>query len=243
MIDFWEEFGLSYMAFSQHCDFFDWRNIIDTITNEIDRLKQKRPILDIVDIGCGFGKNIMEIEETLYTKHKIFDNIDIFEPSEKAYNILKLSMLQDSYGGYINNIYNSFDSFSQKKYDAIIFMHSAYYIKDFNRYLENVYSNNLKKDGIILILALPSSSAFFLGQPSLVLPYTADEIIEHLSKSSLTYSTVDLDSHFYFDEKRLKFLYKFMTREKISLEQYSNLMNTLYLNKKVNFSDKLIKIS
>jgi hypothetical protein len=67
MNNFWENYGKSYAAFSQHCDNSDWRKILETISNEILNIGVNRP-LNILDVGTGIGKNITEILEMLLSK-------------------------------------------------------------------------------------------------------------------------------------------------------------------------------
>lgn len=245
--DFWKHFGHSYAIFSMYCDYNDWRKILDEICKEITAPEIKRTI-NFLDIGAGIGKNTNEIIEIMISRYRTNVLADAVEPSPLARSYIKNIVIEKRFGGFLNKTYSDVTKIQKKKYDAIILMHSSYYIDDFFKKLTKLYNESLNQGGKILILSLPSSSIFFLKEDSLQLPYTSDKIISWLNDNEIDFSIKKLKSRFSSNIKfqkvynPVKHFYKFFTRKEISIEKFILLYKKHIDNKTVNFNDELIII-
>lgn len=248
MNNFWENYGKSYAAFSQHCDNSDWRKILETISNEILNIGVNRP-LNILDVGTGIGKNIAEVLEMLLSKTSRMNILDVVEPSQQAVDIMSKFLLKMDEGGFMRNIFRNINDVEMNKYDVIIFMHSSYYIQIFNGVVQSLLKNNLNGNGKIIILSLSSNSPFFLDKPQLNLPNTSDSIKNYLRGKGIQFSDVWLDSRFHFsgngkaDINSFRFFYDFMTQRKIELDEFKVLLKDVGKNGELNFKDELITIA
>lgn len=247
MEDFWERYGESYQIFSQYCSYYDWQNILETIANEIAQA-QKEQSYSILDIGPGKGRNILEILEILFTKLRKRNILDIVEPSNIGVNILESLIVSVENGGYLRNIYRDTSNIQDSKYNIILFMHSSYYINNFCELIFKLLSENLFNDGKLLILTLPYESPFFLGKSELYLPNTTEEIIGILEEKKIKYEVHRLESKFFLNKNfdisksAMEKICFFMTREKISFNDFIILLKKHYKKGVLDFSDDLIVI-
>lgn len=247
MIDFWIKYGKSFNAFCQHCNYDDWQDIIETLSKEIVSISCKRH-LNLLDVGCGYGKNISEVIEYIFTRTKNKPIIDVVEPDKKAQSFLEYFLLDNKNGGVLRNTFTHLNDNKSLSYDCIIFMHSSYYIKSFNTHLKYIFKNQLNEGGKILILSLSSDSTFYLQRPETLLDYTSDEIEVFLQEQRIPYSIKELNSRFHLSKQelddpfKLDSFYEFMTLGRIPIESYRKMLLKKHEKDELNFRDKLIII-
>lgn len=247
MSDFWKEYSKSFMIFSQYCSYTDWADILKRIANEIAS-SNKSNSLSIIDVGTGYGKNINEIMEILFTNNRIRNILDVVEPSNQIHSIIRSLITDFKDDGYLRNLFSNISNFEDKKYDVILFMHSSYYIHDFNNILFKLCSNNLHENGKILILSLPDTSPFFLKKSDLSLPNTSTSIKVFLERISIGYNSYPFSSKFFFNDKFLlsektcDHLYHFFTRKLIEKDEFVECIKKVCKNGVIDFNDELIII-
>jgi len=247
-MDFWKKYANSYLTFSQHCDYSDWRRMIETIAEEILKIAADRA-LSVLDVGAGTGKNIAEILEYILSKTNKPAVLDVVEPSEYAKNLMSAFMVRTEYGGFLNKVYDDAKEIHRGKYDAILFMHASYEITDFKEVLLKLYETNLNQRGKILILSVSSASCFFLGREELIKANVSDEIISMLNDYGIPHTVQQLDSRFHLsgngkaDPNSFEYFYNFMTDKKIPLDEFKYLLNKANKQGEINFKDDLIAIT
>ena len=243
---FWKEYGKAYIVFSQFCHYGDCQAIVHRIANEID-LISGRNCLSIIDIGTGYGLNILKVLEILFSKTRKRHLLDVVEPSEEALLHLNDLLSREAVGGFLREAYHDISEIKKNLYDVIVIMHSSYYIEGFNKILIDIYKNNLRQGGKIIILALPDSSPFFLGH-CLRLDHTSNWIKTYLGQQNIDYKVFSLQSRFIFPKKFLltqkgaDSLYTFMTRKSITKLEFLKLLKPFVDKGIIDFGDELIII-
>lgn len=196
MTDFWAQFDKSYRLFSQFCDSDDWHLILKVVAGAITKYAGNPNCqISILDVGCGSGAGSQTVCEQIYSKTGCFPSLSIVEPSSIARDRLKSNTLPGSDGGPLNLAAETIDSLpSDLKVDAILFLHSTYYIEEMEKQLKKPVDSHLRPGGAVCALVLPEQSPFFLGLPPLT---NCSNEVETIFKSmNLDTRSVTLKSRF-----------------------------------------------
>ncbi|WP_370520225.1 class I SAM-dependent methyltransferase [Flavobacterium sp. xlx-214] len=102
-----------------------------------------KPIVDVLDIGCGTGDFLKYGIEKLS-----LDGVGV-EPSEKARTIAQSKKI---------SVAQAIDSLNEKKYDVITLWHVLEHVKDLDEYF-TFFKNHLKEDGL-LVIAVPNFKSY-----------------------------------------------------------------------------------
>lgn len=164
MIDFWSQFDKPYRLFSQFCDSDDWHVILTAVAGAVMQAAKPDVQIALLDVGCGNGVATETICEVVFTQTKVLPKLTVVEPSQKARDRIEGNLLWHSDGGILHGNYKALDDLpGQAKFDAIMFLHSTYYLNNFKRLLKKLVQNHLYPGGKIVVLVLPEDSSFFLG--------------------------------------------------------------------------------
>lgn len=248
MSNFWKEYGKAYTLFSQYCNYNDWQIILRRIANEITGTNSNRA-LSVLDVGTGHGLNALNLLEILYSETGQKHLLDVVEPSHEATFLLQSLLSTVSTGGFLRNIYHNISEIDEAAYDVMIFMHSSYYISEFQHVIKCTYFNNLQKGGKIIILALPDTSPFFLGEKKLLLNNTSTRIKLMLNNLDLKFDSYVLHSRFMLSNAQgisssgMDAFYHFMTREIIVKDKFVEILRKRTRKEPLDFGDELIVIN
>lgn len=248
MTDFWIETGDAYLTFSQYCHYKDWQAILQSIANEIVAVTKRVAVPAVLDVGCGIGINTLNIAEIIYSETRKRVECDVVEPSTWALDIATHVMQKSSDGGFLRKSFTAVHLADDRQYDAILFMHSAYYIKDFGKTLMRLYRHQLREGGAIILLALSDSSPFFLNDSRLILPNTSTAICGTLQKEKLPFAAYPLRSRLVLSDTRLSVaafvtrLNSFVSRGKLTDSEFRRAMTKITNDGYVDFSDELLVV-
>ncbi len=200
MSDFWKKHDHSYRLFSQFCSTDDWYKITSAIAGAIVKYASSKSCqTSILDIGCGTGTSTETICEQIFTKTRCFPSLTIVEPSQTARERVKAHILPRS---KLGPLYNSFSNIKEipEDYvtDAILFLHSTYYIDNFEESLKDLINFHLRPGGAVFALVLPEQSPFFLDLPPL--PNCANKVESLFRLFNLDESSFTLRSRFQFPD-------------------------------------------
>lgn len=191
--DFWDKHDVNYRVFSHFCDTEDWHNILKAVAAQFrwdDGLSRS-----ILDIGAGTGINTTALLEILYAQQYCRHFVSTLEPSGKARERIEHNIIYENDGGFLREIFATYSELGDRKFDAILFLHSSYYVPDFERQLAQLFRDNLYDGGVIVIVVLSRDSPFFLGHPPSV-PNTAEDITQWVKAVGYKYDVKILPSHF-----------------------------------------------
>ena len=191
--DFWAKHDINYRVFSHFCDSEDWHNILKSIAAQFrwdDGLSRS-----VLDVGAGTGINTTALMEILYAQQNCRHFVSTLEPSAKARERIEHNIIYEKDGGFLRDIFATYSELNGRKFDAIVFLHSSYYVTDFEQQLTQLYRDNLYEGGVIVIVTLSRDSPFFLGYPPSV-PNTAESITQWIKAVGFKYDVKILPSHF-----------------------------------------------
>jgi SAM-dependent methyltransferase len=196
MSDFWNEFDEAYRLFSQYCDTNDWHRILESIAGAVAATKPASgSALTVLDVGCGNAVATQTICEQVFAATGWFPQLGVVEPSIIARERLYGHLLVSSTGGPMELAAKSIEAIpANRQFDAIVFVHSTYYVAHLADQLQVLVDVHLAPSGAVIVLALPRYSPFFLGLPPL--PHCADEVHMILSRMGLRVESYQLRSRF-----------------------------------------------
>lgn len=215
MYDFWALHDKGYRLFSQFCDPNDWYNILRGVADELQGNSLNHKSKHLLDIGAGTGQNTQLLLELLFANGGPRDIITAVEPSELARGRIKNSLLLQADGGFLARILTDIDQIGPDRFDAIVLLHSSYYIPDFEKVLSRLYTRNLHDRGSLVVLALSAQSPFFLGRAACY-KNVAEEIMAVAARNGWATKTFNYRSQFRFpawlklSEPSNQQLYKFI---------------------------------
>jgi len=163
MIDFWTEFDKSYRLFSQFCDSDDWHRILRAVAGAvIHHVELTDCQLSLLDVGCGSGVASETICEQIYSQTRCFPSLSVVEPSSIARDRFSANILANADAGPLKHSFRTICEIpSDFKVDAILFLHSTYYLDDLEKELRRLVDSNLRPGGAVFTLVLPEQSPFF----------------------------------------------------------------------------------
>lgn len=109
--------------------------------------------LNVLDLGCGVGRNSIPIAQAFQKAMCIIDCVDILEMA-----VDKLNFYSSEYGvsDSINGIVSSIDDFEIKKngYDFILSVSSLEHINSENAFINKLYEicNGIKENGVVCLI-------------------------------------------------------------------------------------------
>lgn len=163
---FWDDSGAECCSFQHSCNYQDWANILKAVARNLEtsseHISQDKAFkkTKYLDIGSGFTHNIREIISILKFEHKILSNWDCYEPDTAVADIVsRKTVSQNRHPLGINNIFTDIAQFADS-YDSILFMHSSYYVDDFEKTLLNL--KDKLNGGSIIVLRVAEHSPFYL---------------------------------------------------------------------------------
>jgi len=238
----WPEIGDAYQAFSALSDEGDWQFIMSQIASFI--AVSNFSSLKILDYGAGVGSTAASIRRRLYGNHGLVSSWDIFEPDPYARHYHNV-MMPDF--GEKMSVKSLGCLSSDSKYDVALFIHTSYYIEDFCSEVERIFRDYIEFDtGIVVCLAMPSSSPFFIPNIFNRHSWVAEDIVQAISAIGFNCSTVQLRSRFrWTDRIDNTILPKLVTsfvfgHTDISDNEINIVRNSL--SGEVDFNDRLIVI-
>lgn len=247
MSDFWTQFDESYRLFSQFCDSDDWHLILKVVAGAVIKYAGNPNCqISILDVGCGSGVASETICEQIYVRTRCFPSLSVVEPSSKARGRLKSNTLSDSFCGPLKHTAEKLASLpSDLKVDAILFLHSTYYIEELEKQLKKVVDSHLRPTGAVFALVLPDQSPFFLDLPHLA--NCSDEVEAMFKSMNLETYSVLLKSRFRlpkggeFSDAELDSLRKFvMPSANSSSEFKKRLADYTNHDGEIDFQDHLL---
>ena len=247
MIDFWVQFDKSYRFFSQFCDSDDWHLILKAVAGAvIEYAGNPSCQISILDVGSGNGVASQTLCEQIYSRTRCFPSLSVIENSSMAQDRLKSNILFSSDCGPLKYATERAEKLpSDFKVDAILFLHSTYYIDEINKLLKKLVDTHLRPGGAVIVLVLPEQSPFFLDLPRLD---NCSDAIETMFK------TMNLETHSFtfqsrflfpkggeFDDNELDLLRKFFMQNSGSTTEFKNRLND-YKNRngEIDFQDHLL---
>lgn len=171
---FWKLDAQGYSVFGHYHSHLDWMIMRNRIIDVIVEASSGQPA-KILDVGCGKGWNIQEIADTVLARTHERPTLDIVEPDSFARNVTESLLVPLQYSGMLGCSFSDIRQVKSRKYDAILFMHSGYYIKDFDQEIKRLADGSLNHDGVIIVQTLPQDSAFFLN--TTYLPNTTGDVL------------------------------------------------------------------
>lgn len=169
MTDFWTQFDKSYRLFSQYCDSDDWHLILKAVAGAVVKYAGNPNCqISILDVGCGSGAATQTVCEQIYSRTGCFPSLSVVEPSSMARGRLTSNTLLKADCGPLHHAVEQVSKLpADLKVDAILFLHSTYYICDLQKDLSILVNTHLRPGGAVCALVLPEQSPFFLGLPCL----------------------------------------------------------------------------
>lgn len=198
MIDFWAQFDKSYRLFSQFCNSDDWHTILRAVAGAITNYAGGPDCqISLLDVGCGSGVASQTVCKQIYARSGCFPSLFVVEPSAIARRRVESTVLSRADCGPLHRIAEQLEKLPvDLKVDAILFLHSTYYIEDLEKTLPNLVRSHLRVNGVVCALVLPEQSSFFLDLPSL--PNCSDAIEAIFESIPLKTHSVTLKSRFMF---------------------------------------------
>lgn len=196
MTDFWAQFDKSYRLFSQYCDSDDWHLILKVVAGAVVKYAGNPTCqIAILDVGCGSGAATQTVCEQIYARTGCFPSLSVVEPSSMARGRLASNTLPNADCGPLHHAVGQINQLpAELKVDAILFLHSTYYIDDLEKDLATLVNTHLRPGGAVCALVLPEQSPFFFGLPCLA--NCSDAVEQTFQALSLTTHSVTLRSRF-----------------------------------------------
>lgn len=242
-VDFWTSIGDAYRIFSAYCRYDDWQHILNVLADRIVQINDRTSSC-ILDVGCGLGRNTLSISEALFTRTGHRPIVDIVEPSLLARSTVQNLIPTHSQGGFLRSEYGSIGELDKREYDAVLFLHSTYYINQLQEQLSVLTKKHLRTDGKLLFLVLPGTSPFFIRSQRL--PNTAERLELMLDELHLARQSLSLSSRFLFGHKHLlttetvSSLRRFMNCEDMTDEEFCDVLLQKANRGEIDFGDRLI---
>lgn len=188
----WPEIGDAYQTFSVLCDEGDWQAIITQIA--VSAATNANTSRRILDYGAGLGSTASSIRRKMYGNHGVLSSWVLYEPDEiarKAHQMflptLSSSMIAESLPSLPVN----------SSFDVVLFIHTSYYIADFDLEIDRLFNTCLKSEtNAIICVSMPEESPFFISELDNWYPWTAQEICESVEKLGLRCEVSQLRSRF-----------------------------------------------
>lgn len=247
MTDFWSQFDKSYRFFSQFCDTDDWHVILAAVAGVVTEAAKPNVQMSLLDVGCGIGIATETICELIFAKTKSLPQLTVVEPSQIARDRITANLLCHNDGGALKATYKSLDELPDgTKFDAIMFLHSSYYIANFKKALQKLVQHHLYPGGTITVLVLPEDSSFFLQLGAL--PNCMESVQSNFRDCGLHGITVyQLQSRFRLPkdcsltENEWKSLCSFVRPEGIKIEEFKARIKREYAGgRPLDFQDCLV---
>lgn len=246
MNDFWAQFDKSYRLFSQFCDSDDWHRILKAVAGAVAQYAGNPDSqISILDVGCGSGVATQTICEMVYSASGCFPTLVTVEPSVMARSRLETNILQDSDCGPLRHNIAQLDALpADLRVDAILFLHSTYYIDDLSNALENLVKSHLRPTGAVCALVLPENSPFFMDLPCL--PNCSDALEAMFKRLGLEVSSFTLKSRFLFPEggefsdAEYDALRRFWMPSARNLQDFKMRVKEYHAQSEIDFQDHLL---
>jgi len=242
--DFWASLGEAYRVFSAYCRYDDWHHILNILVDRIVQINARTSVC-LLDVGCGLGRNTLSISEALFTRTGHRPVIDVVEPSSIARSTVRALMPPHSRGGFLRTEYIDLGELDEQEYDAILFIHSTYYITNLQEQIQSLAQRHLRPEGKLLFLVLPGASPFFLDSGPL--PNTAEKVELILDELRLLRHSMSLPSRFLFGDGRFLLtadtassLRQFMKCESMTDDEFCNVIADRAKHGAIDFGDRLI---
>jgi hypothetical protein len=240
----------SYQAFSYYCRFTDWLAITYAVAAELARSNLHNRKLRLLDVGSGPCASTNIVSKQLLDHFGKESSWDVVEPLEELIYSAQFVMQGDGERNGIRNRYQNLDlvpADTYGGYDAILFMHSTYYIHDLHGILDKVIARRWGLNTALIFLALPKSSAFFLGQEPLVYNNAAEDVEQECRKRNFRVHKHILRSHIDLTQERLNDesllpMYEFVTGGRLTRQEFIKLVRTRWHNSP-DFADILLTVN
>jgi|GEM_PF-1364397 len=188
-------------------------SVVDHVVIELENHFQSKK-LDVLDIGGGDGKRIIQILKTLHTSRQLKFSLDFIEQSEAFMNEFEVSNYSIKSYTDINTYHSDFEKVHlSNRYDVILLIHSIFAFNEQQVIADLV--NKLSENGVIIIVS-NSDSSFLAKAKKEVDSIFLDQRIEISNVRKLL-----LDSSIHFSESN------FNTIVRIAKHQVDDFLSTL----------------
>lgn len=192
---FWRDEQPGYATLSYLSDPDDWASIISAISTHIAESVEDRDTCRILDVGSGLGTTSYNIMKRLLASFNVSSQATLVEPSDEARSFSRLLFSNSDHRFGTAVCYENISQVGEsEKYDAVLFIHSSYYIRDLEGTISAISERHLKTNGRIIFLVLPGISNFFLGLADHGYPNCSEEVIAICKSLNLKTSVHNMTS-------------------------------------------------
>lgn len=189
---FWPKLRDAYQAFCTLSDEGDWQSII----LQIAAIVASNAIAPrhILDYGAGLGSTAASIRRRLYGDHGLPSSWVLYDPDSFARSASLISMpeLGKSMAIGIADVIPI-----EGKFDVVLFVHTSYYITDFDKELDRVFESLLSTEsGFVICVAMPRVSPFFIEGLNNMHRWTAESIVDMASNKGMKCDVIKMRSRF-----------------------------------------------
>lgn len=238
----WKDLGDAYQAFSALSDEGDWQSLMMQIASVVaSNAKRTRRILDY---GAGLGSTAASIRRRIYGDHGLFSSWVLYEPDRWAREAS--AFIMPPLGATMDVAIT--ECVPKTKCDVALFVHTSYYVADFDRELKRVFDDLLSgEEALAICVAMPHNSPFFIDGINNRHFWTSDVIVDSAKKIGLRCDVIPMRSRFRLladvveDEKLLRLVASFVCgRVAVSNEEVALVKRKLI--GEVDFGDWLVVI-
>lgn len=190
--EFWRSSGEAYAALCLFSNPDDWENILDAIAARIlDSVRPGMESLRILDVGAGIGETSFRIGQRLLSKSSVMPEFALVEPSDFARSCAIARLGTNRCLGGTRYYRRLRDIEQEPLFDTVLYIHSTYYIPELSDHLKRAIDLT-RRPCRFVILAMPSTSPYFLGLGRLGHMNVAEDIIDALERIGLATQVQEL---------------------------------------------------
>lgn len=243
---FWRSGRSGFATLSYLSDPDDWQEIIGTLATHIAESAPEDRSMELLDVGSGLGVTTHRLLTRLLSTHAVTARGTLIEPAQNARRFSRLLFSQSTHSLGTVKTYSAVKNLPKRAvFDAITFIHSTYYIEDFNRIIASIIDRHLISGGKVLVLVLPTRSRFFLNVENHGHLNCAEDVSSILQRARLDLSIHNMRSrltvpHDIWESNALIEDWRsFIGFDDIGVDQFRKLLRT-HLVDGVELGDKLI---
>jgi SAM-dependent methyltransferase len=176
--EFWAARQPGYANLCYISDPDDWHEILAAVTSQIACVGDAERPLRLLDIGSGTGTTIAAISQRLLATYKRSSAASLVEPSVRARAASRVLFSESDHTFGTIRTYSDVDGLPRSdKFDAVLYIHSTYYIGELSTQLRQILSSHVSPGGVVIVLALPQTSPFYLGRAERAQKNSAEAVV------------------------------------------------------------------